>query len=214
VVELDFEFITPSLYFGKIGEGEKITKSAYLQVKDPAEIEILDIETGSPLISARKVGYGEKEKNKRIYEIEVTIGPGLPVGQFLDTVTVHSNLARKPMTILRLTGIVSGAVEVTPPSLTFMVNTKETSGRSRTKTVYITNYVKDVPLEILEVIDQDDHVEFELDPTEVEEKFKLTVTLTEEDVPEGGNLNGSIKIITNNPNYKELLVYYSAVWRI
>jgi len=213
-IELDFEFVAPSLYFSKFSVDETITKSAFLQVKDPAKTKILDVVSLTPAISARKVGYGTQGNKTHMFEIEVTIKPGMPIGQFLDTVIVHSNLIRKPTAILRITGTVSGAVEVNPPSLNFMVNSKETTGRNRTKYVYITNYQKKIPLEILDIIDQDDHLDFELEPTEEEGKFKLMVKLTEEDVPDGGNLSGTFKIITNNPDFKEFTIVYSAVWRI
>jgi len=213
-IELDFEFVTPSLYFAKFGAEDTVTKSAFIKVKDPDEIEILDVVSFNPAISARKVGYGMEGNKTSQFEIEVTITPGLPIGPLQDTVVVHSNLIRKPTTTLHVVGVVIGGVEVNPRSLNFMVNSKETSGRSRTKYIYITNYQRKTPLEILDVVDQDDHLDFELEPTEDEGKFKLTVKLTEEDVPESGNLDGSFKIITNNPDFKEFTITYSAVWRI
>jgi hypothetical protein len=212
-VELNFEFVMPSLYFGRIGPADQKIESAYLRVKDPSETEILNIENKSPLVSVRKVGYGNTEENSDKYEIEVTIGPGLPVGQFLDSVVVHSNLTDRPPAVLRVLGLVLDGVEVKPQTLSFMVFENDKSNRSRTKTAYILNYQKNLPLEILDVIDEEHHVDVEISPTEENQRFKLTITLIENTVPEAGNLNGTIKIITNNPQFKELLIPYSAVWR-
>ncbi len=212
-IELDFDFERPNLYLGRIAEDSQIVKNVFIQVKDPEKIEITKIASNSPLVSAKPLGFIKEDGKPARFEVEVTAGPGFPSGQFKATIRAFSNLERKPQTGLLVWAQVPTGVEFTPRSLNFRFRPKGISKRDYTKLVKITNFAKDLALEIIEVKDLDDHVQLELKTVEPGQDFELTVTVDPEDIPEAGHYSGRIQVTTNNPEYQELTISYSAVWQ-
>ncbi len=212
-VELDFEFESANLFLGKLDTEETVTKSAYIQVLDPAEIEIGAITTSSPLLAARVLGYLPSEDGPSRLEIELTAGPGFPNGQFQATVKVHSNLARKPVTEMRVWADIPSGVQINPQALNFTVRGSARSGGNPTKLIRITNYDKGLPLEILDYRDLDDHLKLDLTIKKAGQVMELTATPKKDKIPEEGYCSGRIQITTNNPQYEKLIVSYRIVWQ-
>lgn len=212
-VQLDFDFESPNLYVGKLEPDEPATRSAFIRVKDPEEIEITSITTSSPLIHARNLGFTAPDKDPNRLEIEVTIEPGFPAGQFQGTVTVHSNLERRPKAEIRVWGQILVGVEVTPQALSFIVRAQAGPGRDKTKSLLIVNHEKSAPLEILEVSDQGDCLDLHLVTKEKGQEFDLTVNVKQREAPDNGQLSGSILIRTDNPQYPTFEIPYDIVWQ-
>lgn len=211
-VELDFEFESVTLYMGKVPKGDGAIKWAFLRVKDPEEVKIVDITTSSPYITARQIDRSLDNTDRNRIEIEVTLLPGFPAGIIKETVTVHSNLKRKPEARLRIAGSVPEDIEIIPKALDFLISGTANIAHKSTRICVITNYRQDRPLEILEVRDLDGHLNLELTTQEKGRKFKLKITLKSVEAPESGHLSGSILITTNAPGFEEIRVIYSAVW--
>lgn len=211
MIEVEFDFDSYSLSFGSVSQNDSLTKSAFIQVKDPKKTKITDITTSSPLVTARQVKPPVLEGNKTKIEIEVTLLPGLPPGRLSETVTVHSNLKSKQVATLRLSGSIIGEVEVTPENLRFIIRDSVNPGdESTTQRLVILNRAEGTPLHILGVKDQNDRLRLVLRTVEEGQKYELTAALKQEAPSTGSNLSGSILITTDNPKQKEITVKYSA----
>jgi len=211
LVEVEFDFDSYVLSFGSVSQNDSLTKSAFIQVKDPKKTKITDITTSSPFVNARQVKPPVLEGNKTKIEIEVTLLPGLPPGRLSETVTAHSNLKSKQVATLRLSGSIIGEVEVTPENLRFIIRDSVNPGdESATQRLVILNRAEGTPLHILEVKDQNDRLQLVLRTVEEGQKYELTAALKQEVLSTGSNLSGSIVIATDNPKQKEITVKYSA----
>jgi hypothetical protein len=211
-VELDFEFEALSLYMGKVPKGDGTIKRAFIRVKDPDEVKVVRITTSSPYLTARQVERSPEDTDRSRIEIEVTLLPGFPVGQIKETLTVFSNLERKPEARLRITGTIHEGIEINPDALDFLMTGTGNMARKSTKICVINNYRQGQPLEILRVRDLDGYLDLELMTLEEGRRFKLKASLKSTEAPEGGQLSGSIVINTNAPDHKEIKIVYNAVW--
>jgi len=212
-IELDFDFESANMYLGRLDVDSQVTRSAFIQVKDIKEIEIGEITTSTPLLSARSLGFTQVEGQGSRLEIEITAGPGFPPGEFHGTIKVRSNLTRKPEAELRVWAQVPTGVEVVPSSLNYRIRSAATSERDRIKLIHISNFAKNLPLKILDTRDLDGNLELKLRTVEEGKEYELTATVKEGEIPKEGRCSGRIQIMTNNPEYKELIVAYSAVWQ-
>jgi len=211
-IELDFDFEIPNLYMGRIGKSDTVTKSAFIGVKGSEKIKILNVTSSSPYITAREVSLGADSGSSRI-KIEVILRPGLLPGNFNESITVHSDLARKPEAKLYVSGTVPGDIDIEPRSMNFLIAGPPGSSNERTDSLFITDNLPKKDLEIESVRDADNHLQLKLTTEQPGWKFKLKITLKDQGVPKEGLLNGSIVITTNNPDFKEITVPYSAVWQ-
>ena len=181
-------------------------------VKEPEGIEIVDISTSSPFITARKLDYFEQKSGYARLKIEVTVKAGLPVGRVNETVTVRSNLEKSPTATLRVSGTVAGNVEVNPKHLRFEFTETEPSRQGLVKKAFIKNNNEAAPLQIFSVRNPDGHLDLEFRPITEGQKYELKATLKYEARAKGTNLGGRIVIITNNPTQGEVIVRYGVIY--
>jgi len=85
-----------------------VSKTSIIVIDDPEKTRIIDLKSSSPLITASQVDFLEKKDGYSRLKIQVTAAPGLPIGKFVETITVYSNNDRKSEATLRLTGDVLG----------------------------------------------------------------------------------------------------------
>jgi len=214
LIEIEFDFESYSLNFGKLRTSDTATKSIFIQILDPEKTRITDITTSSPLVSAKRVEASDSADNRTRIEVEVTLLPGLPSGRVNETVIAHSSLESKSKATLRLIASIVGDVEVIPDVLRFVVS--DSSGKSNqiiTQLLKITNNSEDKLLRILGARDPDDRLQLSVETLEDGQKFELTATLKPEALATSGNQTGTIVITTNNQEQKEITVRYNVVRR-
>ena len=213
-IELDFDFETPNFYMGRIAKGEKVNKTVYIRFKSTDKVNILGITSSSPYISAREAPATDSPaENPDRIPIEVTVELGMPAGSFNESITVRSDHPRHPEARLMVSGTIPGDVEITPRSLNFLIAGPAGSSNERTDSLMIVNNLPAKQLEILGVRDAGDRLKLDLVTEEPGRKFKLRVRLLDKGIPKEGQLNGSIVVTTNNAEFKEITIPYSAVWR-
>ncbi|MFQ6007419.1 MAG: hypothetical protein ACE5K8_00560 [Candidatus Zixiibacteriota bacterium] len=212
-IEVEFDFVTYSLDFGKVSWDETVTKSTFLHIKDQQNTRITDITTSSPFISAKQLEPSTTVDSGQI-EIEVTLSPGLPLGRINETVVAHSNLDSKPEATLRLRGTIVGDVEVTPEVLHFVIrDSANPANQSIQQQLFVNNRSKDKPLKVLSVVDPDDVLDLELETLDKGQRYQVVATLKQEALSGATTRSGSILITTDNPDQKEITVHYNVIKR-
>ena len=215
-IEVEFNFASYSLDFGKVSKDDTATKSTYLQIKNPQSTKITDIVASSPFISAKQLEPSEPIDSSRI-EIEIRLLPGLPLGRINQTVTAHSNLTSKPQATLQLGGIIVGDVEVTPEALSFVIS-QSADGSTQVNEQRLTIHDKPTakPLKILSVRDSHDRLQLDLSTINEGREFEIMASLKQETMNTilvNKNLRGSILITTDNPDQPEITVLYNVTRR-
>jgi hypothetical protein len=211
-IEVDFDFENPGLYLDRVSGSTSETREVFLMVRKPEEIEIVDITTSSPFLTARKLDFFEQKPDYARLKIEVTIKPGLPVGRFNETVTVIGRAGKNLSAALRVSGTVAGAVEVKPEALRFSFTGSERPGQGLVKKALITNSNEVSPLTIFSVGNPDGHLDLAFKPLIEGKKYELTATLKEEARARGTNLGGRIVVTTNDPEQREVIVNYNVLY--
>ncbi len=215
-VEVEFDFASYQLDFGKVDKDDTVTKSAYLHIKDRQNVSITDITTSSPFISAKQLKPSDTADSSNI-EIDVTLSPGLPVGRFSEKVTAHSNLDSKPQATLQLAGTIVGDVEVTPEALSFVISeSADGSAQSNQQRLSIHNKPTAKPLKVLSVSDSDERLVFDLKTINEGLQFEIVASLKPETMDStlvNKSLRGSILITTDNPDQPEITVSYNVIRR-
>ncbi len=214
LIEVEFDFESYTLNYGRMRTNDTATKSTFIQILDPEKTRFTDITTSSPFVSAKRVEASDSADNHTRIEIEVTLLPGLPPGRINETVTAHSSLESKSKATLRLTGSIVGDVEVTPEVLRFVVNeSQDASDQNISQKLQITNNSENKPLRILGARDPDDRLQLNVKTVEEGREFELTATVKPDTLFTLGNKTGTIVITTNNQEQKEITVRYNVVRR-
>ena len=214
LIEIEFDFESYSLNFGKLRTNDTATKSIFIQILDPEKTRITDITTSSPFVSVKRVEASDSADNRTRIELEVTLSPGLLSGRINETVTAHSSLESKSKATLRLTGSIVGDVEVIPEMLRFVVKESQSaSNQNISQLLNITNNSENKLLRILGVRDPDDRLQLNVKTVEEGQKFELTATLKPDTLSTLGTQTGTIVITTNNQEQKEITVRYNVMRR-
>jgi hypothetical protein len=213
LIQVEFDFTSGSLNFGRVSKDHTVTKSAFIEILDPDRTEITDIATSSPYIEAKRMKKPSAGHEGQV-EIRVTILPGSPPGRINETVTVRSNLASKPEAELRVAGMVIGDVEVTPDALSFLYGeSKGAEDQLPSRKLQIINRSTGATLKVLEVRDPQDRLELKLETIEDGQRYELTATLKKEALGARDAAPGSILITTDNPEQKRITVGYRLIKR-
>jgi hypothetical protein len=213
LIEVEFDFESPSLHVGRLAEKDSVTRLAYLRFKSVEPIKILDITSSSPLISARQIGGpGEGSDSNRI-GFEITVAPGFPKGTFSETITVRSDHPRKPEATLHVSGVIPEDVELTRKSISFFIRGTGDSARYRPDSLFVVNNMAGQLLEVLGARDSSNRLNLEVTPVEEGRRYKLKVMPKVQDPASEGHVEGNVIITTNNPAYKEVTLPYNIVWQ-
>lgn len=209
-VEIGFDFEGTSLRFGKIGKDEKLTKDAYVVIQNPDKTKIVDVKTSSPHIKARMVGEPEKKNDQYRAKIAITAGPGLPIGKLQDRVTVTSNDPQNHEATLDVYGVVIDNVEVQPDSINFLVDDSRKFTNTKTQSISVVNYITESPLKIKDVIDSGNNLNIDVKTIDPGVRYLVLATIKDDAFGDKPLLTGDIKIVTDNKNYGEFDIKYSA----
>lgn len=201
----DFGFEKKTLSFGKMKQGEVHRKTAKLITYYPEEAKIREIKCSAPWLSARVL----KELAPGKYEIEVTAGEEIPAGRANETLTVFGTLENPDRARLRITGMVSGDIEINPAQVTFKLESPEIDDLPPEEIVLRGSPKR--PFQIIDFEDQEGRLELELEILEEGSVYRLKAWLAE-DLPEGERwLQGTIQVQTDAVSQKEILIPYRVV---
>lgn len=210
VVETHFGFHSSSLYMDKVRPGQTVSKVTYLEVKDPRGVEVTNIETSAENITARVLDDPQSSEEGRI-PIEITVKPGLPFGRYNGSITVTSNVDSLPSATLQITGAVVGDVDVDPETIRFVImKSAENSVVPAYEKVKVTNYAEGRALNITGIVDPEGILDIEKQIVREGEEYTLLIKPRNPEMITDSR-GGTIRITTDNPDQKELMVHYSII---
>jgi hypothetical protein len=110
----------------ELRNGDTTTASVAVFSRRLDDLEITQVESSHDLVSATWEPLSDDDlaslAAKKGYRTNVQIAPGIPLGPFRATLTIHTNAERRPTISVELAGKVSGDVTLTPTdSLDFQI---------------------------------------------------------------------------------------------
>lgn len=210
-IKVEFDFEQAHLNFGKIDRDETVSKSAVIKILDPDNTRITGITTSSPLVQAVQSEDPSGGKSGEV-EVEITLLPGLPPGRLNESVVAESNLESCPTARLRVTASVLGPIEIKPEVIRLACSSADTADEELPQqSIEIRSRSSETALEILEIEDPQNRLEFALSTIEEGRSYRLTAKARREALPSEGGLAGAIRIVTNVPEQSEVTVRYTIV---
>jgi hypothetical protein len=213
-IEVAFGFENTNLGFGKVDRDEVVTKLTALTATDARNLIGLDLVSSSEFITASIAdGSGIRPDEKKV-SITVKVDPGLPLGRFNESITAKSSIDSLPDAILRVSGTIIGPVEVSPESVRFvLMQSSENSLVPEFHKVRIINHVTGRMLSVISAQDPDGRMNVELKTIEDGREFELTVRpKSAESI--AGTVKGTIVIVTDHPDQRELTLAYTVISRL
>ncbi len=113
-VEVIAGFSPPYLNLGRMLKGSKRTEVVKVEAKEPGKVRLTEVTAGDPRVQARIVEGPAGEP-----AVEVTVSAGDVEGPLATMVTAKTNLDSPRQIVLRLNGMVSGDLGVSPPRVFF-----------------------------------------------------------------------------------------------
>lgn len=213
LVEVEFDFEPHLVDMGKIKKGDTAVSRASILIENPEKTKLVDISTSSSLVTARIVEDEPSKSDPHRIEVEVTVLPGPKPGRINETVTAHFNEISQLTATLKITGEITGDVEVTPEILYFNLYRARGVSDQDAQRVKIINKSANRKLHILGVKDPGDRLNLDLTTVEDGVRFVLTAKPKPEVLERDGRVGGSIIIWTDNPEENEIKLRYSLVIR-
>jgi hypothetical protein len=192
-------FLDPEqVYVDRKQKGEAITQKVEIMWKRDEPLEVSGLRCSSKDISARIVG--SSKTPHPCVAIEVTIGPGVPMGRLDERVELHTTDRRWPLVSIPVVGFIEGEIQVIPEVFSFG---HIEHGKSASQKIAIAK-AHEPNLRVEEVVSSLDFVAVELKEVLKGRKFEIVVTL-KADAPVGA-IRGNIDILTNSPEQPKLAV--------
>lgn len=209
LIEVEFDFESRSLDFGRVKLDEPVSKSTKLVIKDPTKASLTELSSSNPLVEVKQLASEVSESGETKVEIEITLLPGYPLGRMRETITAHSNLESKPKATIRISASVQGEVELIPETLRFDRYPRNDEKTSKSQKLQIVNKSPDHDLHILSVEDPDGRLALELKTLQGGQRYEVAATLIEDAFGEGTYYKGTIQIKTDNPKQETITVNYN-----
>ena len=188
----------PSHDFGEIDKGEKVTTVFKFKNAGDAPLEIQKVATSCGCTSAapEKTSYEPGESG----EISVTFDSERFSGPITKRVTIHTNDANSPKTVVTIAGTVVVDITATPTSLFFA---KAKMGQASTEEIKVSTTKLD-KLEISEIQVSPEFLSAKVEKID-DKNAKIIVTADGSKFPEGKTrLNGSLTYKTNSKSQETM----------
>ena len=191
--------------FGSVNNQQVTTKRIRVLDSGEGTLKITHIETSSPFLTTE---VGPMHLGEVInYEVKVTLQPGVPMGKFQETLTIHTNNELQPRLSVLIEGNVLGPITVYPEHLFFgFVNRQELTQQD----ILITK-TDGADLKVLEVGHQSQFISTKIVPLESGRKVQIQVTVSG-DTP-SGPFRDLLEIYTNNTEQPVIRVPLHALVR-
>jgi hypothetical protein len=197
------------LGFAEVRVDEPITKTAYVIVKNPST-QITELTSSSPYLEFKQLPMELSEDGtESLIPIEVTLLPGVGLGNLRENITAISSLENKAKAVLRVSGKIKGDIELMPAALRFDRNPIEGENTSKFQKVQVTNIAPDRELNILSVKDPDGMIDVEWKMLQSGQRYEVSGTLNEETFGEKKYFKGAIWIATDHPVYDSIKIEYN-----
>jgi hypothetical protein len=192
-VEPEVAYTPQTLYFGDVRKGILVTKKIkILNKKKDGKIEISKIEVFSKYITTEKTRTNDDE-----YEILVKLTPDVSIGQLDTAIKVSTNSKNWPFFEIPISANVKGDIEVNPKEIFFGIVKVKNEG-SLTRTIKIANAGNRF-LKIQRIENNLNSISVKVVPKIEGKEYEMIVTLKPSFLAPG-NINGKVKLYTNNPN--------------
>ena len=191
--------------FGSVNNQQATTKRIRVLDSGEGTLKITHIETSSPFLTTE---VGPVHLGKVInYDVKVTLQPGIRMGKFQETLTIHTNNELQPRLNVSIEGNVLGPITVHPEHLFFgFVNRQELAQQD----ILLTK-TESADLEVLEVGHQSQFVSTKIVSLENGRKVRIQVTVSGE--APSGPFRDLLEIYTNNTEQPVIQVPLHALLR-
>ena len=209
-MEVEFGFDQYFLDMGRIRNGQTESKTVVLMLKDMSKRQLLEVSSQSPHVTARVVGPPAGSEDR--LEVEVVVGPDMPLGRINETVTASVTDSSYPAAALQVNGNVVGNVEVIPGTVRFAVDTSLSLTDQPSQTVRIVSTQEGASLRLLGVQDANDLLSFEIDTLVADKQYSITMKPGKNAVEQRRSVSGVVIILTDDPIQSEVRVPYGIIF--
>ncbi len=115
-IRSDMVFHPGAVEFGKLDQGEAVTKSAKVYYAGRDDWEIVDVQSNRPWLMPA-VTQINRGRGQASYEIKVSVREDAPTGFFQDEIVVLTNDRTMPRVPLRISGQVDSALTISPRAI-------------------------------------------------------------------------------------------------
>lgn len=208
LIEIAFGFSTRGMNFGTVSMKDEVTKTAYIEIKDPATTQLTELISSSPLIEVRQLPATTDADGKYKIGVEVKLKPGSKPGRFNESIKAKSNLEGIRESTLRVSATITGDIELNPLSIRFNRIPDDEEKSTTSQTVHIINKSPERDLNILAYEDPDHKLNLDLKTLQGGQRYELVATLNGDNLDESNYFKGTIEITTDNPEQEKVTVDY------
>ncbi len=208
-INILFDFEVRGIDFGEVKVDTPVTKSVFIDIKDPATTKITGLSATLPNIEVKEGEATAEPDGSSKVEIDVTLIPGIIPGYIRDIVTARSNLGSKPEATLRVSGKVLGEIETIPEALRFDRNPIPGEQTSGTQKLQVVNRYPEKPFHILTAEDPDHRLKIDFKTLKEGQRYEVEASLIEDSLPTGNYYHGAIYVTTDNPKQDTVKVEYN-----
>ncbi len=205
-IKVEAGFETSSLSVDNVLADARTVKETYIELRGFKGVEVDSITSSNDLIKARVVEPPGAPGSEQRLKVEVVLEPGLKPGLLSETVTVYFKNDERPESQLYLYGIVVRAVEVTPLALVYVIDDSTPNDQNLVQTLTVKSHDENSPLEIVNVSDPADMLEYDVIEVEPKKVFDIKVKLSPIELTPGAALASDVVITTNHPGRKEIQI--------
>jgi hypothetical protein len=194
-VELD---VTPdTIFFGQIKKNQGLQREIKIMPSNQKDFKIESIKSSSEFITTTMDKYKEAEMTG--YKVMVNLSEKMKPGSVSESITINTNNTKKPQIKISISGRILGDIVVTPTSLSFVSSAMDVKNIRR---LVVVNDGP-TPMKIEKVII--DKPEFSYEIKEVTEGKQIEIEVTFKPTTKTDpRISTPLKIITNNPDQKEI----------
>lgn len=207
VIEVEFDFETPALSFGRVRKGESVSKTAVLLIKNLSKRNLLTLNSQSSHIAARIVESSGGDEGH--VNVEITVKPGMPPGPLNETVFAELSDGSYPAAKLQIAGTVIGNVEANPETVHFTVDTSRTAADQTEQKVQVSGAQNGSAFRLLDVKDFKNLLAIDIDTLAAGERYVVRAKPNANALKLENNASGEIRILTDDSEQPSVLVRYS-----
>lgn len=209
LIEVQFGFELYGLDLGRIRKGETATKTAVLILKDQSKRNLLNVSSQSPYITVKTINSTGPDKSR--IEVQITVNPKAPAGQFNESVTAKLTDNSQPASNLSVRGTIVGNIEVTPETVHLTADTSRSAADQAEQLVRVVSTQSDVKFRLLSVTDPSDQLSLEVDTVVAGEQYVVRAKPNEKALGSTRNVSGEIRISTNDTDQPMLTCRYTII---
>lgn len=202
-----------SLNLGNVRRNAQFVKDVYIPVDKMVRYEVTQVESSSPLITAREIVPEDSTAKPDSLHFQIVIDPGLDIGLMSEKVVIHFKDDIRARANYFLYGIVVDDIEVAPLRLSYVVSGTEIDIPNSTRKLILTNYYKELPLEIIDIQTPGGNLDFTVKEVKKGEEYQIMAAANDKMLAVDSTLDSRIVITTNNPDMRQIKIPFQVVRR-